>query len=76
MKKKLAEGVIPWARDVEDKEKGTLRADAQVPYKLPWLSGQVAGAIKDVLTCREIVEGMVNEAGAVMNRNAGLVSKL
>lgn len=82
MKTLLGQGVLPWVKDVEVKEKGAWAEDPKrpvpdnIPFKLPWLSGQVAGAITEVLPCREIVESMVNQAGSIMNRSAGLVSRL
>ena len=82
MKQTLASGVIPWVQDMDVKEKGewpndkTRAVPDNIPYKLPWLSGQVAGAITEILSCKQIVDSMVNDAAQIMQRNASIVSKL
>eukprot|EP00658_Telonema_sp_P-2_P062092 TRINITY_DN5074_c0_g1_i4.p1 TRINITY_DN5074_c0_g1~~TRINITY_DN5074_c0_g1_i4.p1 ORF type:complete len:249 (+),score=74.86 TRINITY_DN5074_c0_g1_i4:80-826(+) len=82
MKDVLAKGILPWSRDVDAKQAGEFKDDkskpipANVPFKLPWLSGQVAGAIDEVLPCKQIVEDMIKEATQVIRQNASLLSKL
>merc|ERR1711865_856880 len=85
----LKNGILPWYNDQEWEEavddkgffeiygKKTDRAvPKNIPAGLPHLSGQVAGAITEVLTCQQIVDSMVTEAGDIMNKHAAMVSKL
>eukprot|EP00656_Telonema_subtile_P001075 TRINITY_DN10513_c0_g1_i2.p1 TRINITY_DN10513_c0_g1~~TRINITY_DN10513_c0_g1_i2.p1 ORF type:complete len:382 (+),score=109.89 TRINITY_DN10513_c0_g1_i2:143-1288(+) len=82
MKARLAAGELPWVVDQQVKQDGHWKDDKDrpvpkdIPYGLPWLSGQVAGAITDILPARQIVEEMVNGATRVMRQNAALISKL
>lgn len=75
MKDLLSKGVIPYTKDVdimEKKGKGELQ-EAPVPEGIdkahPWLCGQVAGAITDVLPAKKIVENMVDDAALMMKEN-------
>jgi len=60
------EGIIPYAHDLE-KNPG-IQAAAH-----PWLMGRVSALIHDVLPAKVIVDNMVNEAAAILQRNAALV---
>eukprot|EP00932_Pfiesteria_piscicida_P019051 SRR837773.5886.p3 GENE.SRR837773.5886~~SRR837773.5886.p3 ORF type:complete len:189 (-),score=72.48 SRR837773.5886:67-633(-) len=80
LKELLAQGVIPVTKDqtlMEKKGKGEMQ-DAPIPVGIekahPWLCGQVAGAIHEVLPARDIVEGMVGNAAAMLRRLSGQVS--
>mmetsp|Transcript_85824 Transcript_85824/g.134205 ORF Transcript_85824/g.134205 Transcript_85824/m.134205 type:complete len:365 (-) Transcript_85824:83-1177(-) len=71
MKSLLREGKLPSSVDqqVLDKVSKGEKVEAPVGYdpaERSWLSGQVAGAIKDVLPAKTIVESMVQEAAEVM----------
>merc|ERR1740130_2577344 len=78
----LKNGVLPWYKDSEAEDRGHYEDDKarkipeDIPAGLPHLSGQVAGAIQEVLSCAQIVELMVNEAGDVMSKNHSMMSKL
>mmetsp|Transcript_78375 Transcript_78375/g.199227 ORF Transcript_78375/g.199227 Transcript_78375/m.199227 type:complete len:368 (+) Transcript_78375:59-1162(+) len=80
LKELLAQGTIPVAQDqlvMEKKGKGEL-ADVPVPKGIekahPWLCGQVAGAIADVLPARTIVENMVTDAATMLQVNNAKVA--
>eukprot|EP00437_Effrenium_voratum_P016565 CAMPEP_0181456366 /NCGR_PEP_ID=MMETSP1110-20121109/31237_1 /TAXON_ID=174948 /ORGANISM="Symbiodinium sp., Strain CCMP421" /LENGTH=367 /DNA_ID=CAMNT_0023580781 /DNA_START=52 /DNA_END=1155 /DNA_ORIENTATION=- len=80
MRQLLQEGVIPYTKDVElmeEKAKG-LKADVNPPVGLdeghPWLCGQVAGMIYDVLPAQTIVEKMVDDAAAILKAQSARVS--
>lgn len=80
MKGLLQTGIIPVTNDqrvVEQKAKGEL-PEAPLPYGIekahPWLCGQVAGAINDVLPARQIVESMIEEAAQMMQANSAKVA--
>jgi len=87
MKALLGSGHIPWYVDQEVQEEGNWSkappvcdkerpVPENIPFSLPWLSGQVAGAITDILPAQEIVESMVEEAAEVLQKNISFVSKL
>lgn len=80
MKELLAKGKIPASRDqeiMEQKAKGEYK-DEPVPVGItnahPWLCGQVAGAIHEVLPAKTIVESMVEDAARVLQQNAARVT--
>merc|ERR1740121_178815 len=80
LKKLLAEGTLPITKDqsfMEQKSKGELK-DAPNPVGIekahPWLCGQVAGAIKEVLSAQQIVESMVEEAATMLQANNAKVA--
>jgi len=83
MKKLLQEGVLPAYRDLElvkKREKGEVDESVPKPVgwtgaMLPqaWLSGQVAGAIEDILPAKTIVETMVEGACQILGTNAAKV---
>jgi NAD(P)H-dependent flavin oxidoreductase YrpB (nitropropane dioxygenase family) len=75
MKELLAKGTTPVARDqdiMERKSKGEL-PDVPMPKHVQqahaWLSGQVAGAIQDILPAKQIVDEMVQGAAQIMQAN-------
>jgi len=91
MKALLSAGHIPWVVDQEVEEEGNWTnapdvpecnraADrpipTDIPFSLPWLSGQVAGAIEEIKPAKQIVEEMVEEAAEVMRKNSNFVSRL
>lgn len=76
MRDLLKQGVIPYTTDVElleEKAKGN-KKDVPVPVGAdaihPWLCGQVAGMINDILPAKTIVENMVLQAAEMMHQNA------
>lgn len=79
MKNELANGKLPYMKDVAILEKFGKgeKVDGNLPVGSenmhPWLCGQVAGAIKDVLPARKIVENMVDEAAQMLRDNAAKV---
>eukprot|EP00440_Ansanella_granifera_P014207 gb/GFBE01015442.1/.p1 GENE.gb/GFBE01015442.1/~~gb/GFBE01015442.1/.p1 ORF type:complete len:368 (+),score=88.79 gb/GFBE01015442.1/:1-1104(+) len=80
MRELLATGVIPYMKDfqlMEEKQKGE-KADVPVPVGLesahPWLCGQVAGAIHDILPAQTIVEKMVEDAAALIKASNARIS--
>lgn len=82
MKGYLKEGVIPVSKDhalMEQKAKGEMEG-VPTPFGIeqahPWLCGQVAGAIHDILPAKTIVHEMVDGAAAMLQANAARVSKL
>ena len=62
-------GIIPFAKDVKD-------GKATPSEFFPALMGQCAGAINDVKTASEIVNEVMREALATMNRTSALRSNL
>lgn len=82
MKGLLKAGKIPASGDMELMEKKSKGESVQVPVGLEgarpnsWLSGQVAGAITDILPAKTIVESMVEQAAEVMKSNVSRVSYL
>jgi len=81
-KQLLASGTIPYYKDqkiVEEKNKGEMK-DIPMPKFVdkahPWLCGQVAGAIHEVLPAQQIVESMVTDATKGLQKLAAAVSKL
>lgn len=80
MKELLSQGKLPVNVDIEVMEKksrGELK-DVAAPVGIesahPWLCGQVAGAIAEVLPARKIVESMVADAVAILQENVAKVS--
>eukprot|EP00931_Biecheleriopsis_adriatica_P056009 TRINITY_DN331_c0_g1_i1.p1 TRINITY_DN331_c0_g1~~TRINITY_DN331_c0_g1_i1.p1 ORF type:complete len:368 (-),score=84.74 TRINITY_DN331_c0_g1_i1:289-1392(-) len=76
----LKQGVIPHTADValmEEKAKGE-KKDVPNPPGMddahPWLCGQVAGAINDILPAQTIVEKMVEEAATLIKTNNAAVT--
>jgi len=67
IKQLTSEGVIPIMKVIEDMEKSGEELDPQEQIGMQFmLSGQVAGAIKEVLTCEEIIEEMMTTAIEIM----------
>mmetsp|Transcript_14476 Transcript_14476/g.36618 ORF Transcript_14476/g.36618 Transcript_14476/m.36618 type:complete len:368 (-) Transcript_14476:210-1313(-) len=80
LKTLLEEGTIPFTKDrdlMEQKSKGELK-DVPAPVGIekshPWLSGQVAGAIHDILPAQQIVESMIEDAAKMFQMNSSKVT--
>lgn len=71
IKQLLAKGVLPYNYDMDNNPNPPPMHEV-----IPNLSGQVAGAIKDVKPAKEIVEEMVNGAVDILTANYKMVSKL
>lgn len=86
MRSLLSAGVIPYMKDEETMKRireGERTAEDEeitppvgIDKSHPWLCGQVAGAIKEVLPAKTIVESMVADAASMMTANAARVSRL
>ncbi|KAG8753889.1 hypothetical protein FRC14_005636 [Serendipita sp. 396] len=66
IKQLTSQGIIPHERELEKRPEISLSTR-------PWLTGAVAGLIKDVLPAQEIVDQMITEAAGILTRNATLV---
>lgn len=83
MKQLLSSGILPVTKDHELMERKAKGEAMDVPepvgyadgFKKSWLSGQVAGAINDILPARTIVESMVDGAAQVLRDNAAKVAR-
>jgi len=80
MRECLKSGLIPYKKDeklMEEKLQGK-HQDVPVPVGLesghPWLCGQVAGMITDVLPAKTIVDQMVEQAATMLQANSAKVS--
>lgn len=81
LKDLLENGTIPMSKDqkvMEKKSKGEM-ADTPVPVGIekahPWLCGQVAGAIHEVLSAKDIVESMVADAAKTLQTCGARISQ-
>ena len=63
-----SQGIIPHERELEQRPEISLATR-------PWLTGSVAGLIKDVKPAKEIVDEMVLDAARILAQNATLVVK-
>jgi NAD(P)H-dependent flavin oxidoreductase YrpB (nitropropane dioxygenase family) len=66
IKQLTSQGVIPHEKELEKRPEISLSTR-------PWLTGAVAGLIKEVLPAQQIVDNMVTEAATILTRNASLV---
>ncbi|KAF9454358.1 2-nitropropane dioxygenase [Macrolepiota fuliginosa MF-IS2] len=66
IKELTAQGVIPHYRELEKD------SSKSIPGR-PWLMGRVAAMIHEVLPAKVIVESMVDDAAAILERGASLV---
>ena len=73
-RKLQAQGIIPTQHDVEQKTKRGEKVSFLDYW--PTICGQAAGGISEILPAEDIVKNMVSEAIAILQRNAGLISKL
>ncbi|CAE7288777.1 unnamed protein product, partial [Symbiodinium microadriaticum] len=80
MRECLKSGLIPYKKDekfMEEKLQGK-HQDVPVPVGLesghPWLCGQVAGMITEVLPAKTIVDQMVEQAATMLQANSAKVS--
>jgi len=80
LKKLLQQGSLPMSKDqdlMEQKMKGELK-DVPAPVGIekahPWLCGQVAGAIHEVLPAQQIVESMVEDAAKMLQINSSRIT--
>ena len=68
-----SKGIIPVEHDMATRQE----VDPMAMIKaMPLLSGQVAGAVKEILPAKEIVDDMVAMAVDVIKLNASCLSKL
>lgn len=67
IKELVSQGIIPFDREVQ-------RDPAKSIPGRPWLMGRVAALIHDILPAKVIVESMVNEAAAILEKNGSLVT--
>lgn len=67
IKQLTAQGLIPHERELQKRPEISLQTR-------PWLTGAVAGLIKEVLPAQQIVDDMVTEAAEILRHNASLVS--
>lgn len=67
IKSLTSQGLLPHEKELEKRPEISLQTR-------PWLSGAVAGLIKDILPAQQIVDNMVTEASEILTRNAGMVS--
>lgn len=67
-------GIIPIEHDFANREEDV--EPMELFKARPLLSGQVAGAVNEVLPAKDIVEGMVSLAVEMINLNASRLSKL
>jgi hypothetical protein len=67
IKELTSQGIIPHEHELQKRPEISLQTR-------PWLTGSVAGLIKDVLPAQQIVDNMVSEAAEILTRNASLVS--
>ncbi|KAJ1560069.1 hypothetical protein HK405_008350, partial [Cladochytrium tenue] len=73
IKQLTSSGKLPWKVDEENlAAKGGDEGEFLLQAR-PWLMGQVAGAVEEVKPAKEIIEGMVGEAVAVLRGNAGQI---
>jgi len=72
IKELTGKGIIPIERDMKS---GDMDAAEMIKAR-PLLMGQVAGAIHDVQPAKDIVDGMVSTATAIIALNASRLSKL
>ena len=66
IKELTSKGIVPYEEDLKKKPEISLATR-------PWLSGSVAGLIKDIKTAQEIVDEMVGGAVDILTRNSKLV---
>lgn len=66
IKSLTSQGLLPHEKELEKRPEISLQTR-------PWLSGAVAGLIKDVLPAKDIVDNMVSQAAEILTRNAGMV---
>jgi NAD(P)H-dependent flavin oxidoreductase YrpB (nitropropane dioxygenase family) len=66
IKKLTSEGVIPHEHELQKRPEISLQTR-------PWLTGTVAGLIKDVLPAKQIIDEMVTEAAEILTHNATMV---
>lgn len=66
IKELTSKGIIPHYRELENDP------SKSIPGR-PWLMGRVAALIHEVLPAKVIVDNMVNEAAAILEKNASLV---
>lgn len=66
IKELTSKGIIPYEEELKKKPEISLATR-------PWLSGSVAGLIKDIKPAQEIMDGMINGAVEILTRNARLV---
>lgn len=68
IKQLTSQGIIPHEKELEKRPEISLQTR-------PWLTGSVAGLIKDVIPAKQIVDEMVTEAAQILTRNATYVVK-
>ena len=72
-----SKGIIPVEHDIATRSEEAEDIDPMMLIKaMPLLSGQVAGAVKEILPAKQIVDQMVETAVETIKRNASCLSKL
>lgn len=66
IKELTAQGIVPYEEELMKKPEISLATR-------PWLSGSVAGLIKEIKTAQEIVDEMIGGAVEILTRNSKLV---
>ncbi|KIM34088.1 hypothetical protein M408DRAFT_325603 [Serendipita vermifera MAFF 305830] len=66
IKQLTSQGIIPHEKELSKRPEISLQTR-------PWLTGSVAGLIKEVIPAKQIVDEMVTEAAAILTRNATFV---
>ncbi|KAH9479216.1 Putative monooxygenase [Psilocybe cubensis] len=66
IKELTSKGIIPHYNELEKHPEKSVAGR-------PWLMGSVSSVIKDILPAQVIVDNMVRDAAAILQRNAGLV---
>jgi NAD(P)H-dependent flavin oxidoreductase YrpB (nitropropane dioxygenase family) len=67
IKKLTSQGKLPIEQELKEHPEKSLEARS-------WLMGKVAGSINDILSAKEIVDSMVNDAAAQLRRGNSLMS--
>jgi len=71
------QGILPFKHEMDELKKNDPDKLGDLFINgLPFLMGQGAGGVHDILPAKEIVEGMVREAVAATKRNRSLISRL
>jgi len=68
-----SKGIIPAEHDMKNRKDAN---PMEMLKAMPLLSGQVAGAVTEILPAKQIVDQMVKMAVEMINRNASYLSKL
>lgn len=77
IKELTSNGIIPYIDVQNQRKKNNEKVNAMTMIQeRPWLMGQVAGCIKEVLPAKTIMDDMINGAIAALRTNTARISKL